>query len=390
MASEYLTADELRQILKEESVRRPTARVAPTAGVSLADSAVAGLRGFARGATVGLVEYPQAALMQGLRMLQGVPSTYRESLADVRRQVEQMTPAERQLYNVGEITGAVTSGIGGVGTLPQLLGRSALLGGVSGFTSQPGMENVGEDVLRGAAIGGALGSAGYGVQRLIQKPVRSAVAKNIGDRLEKDLVKGTQLMADAADIINDTAQKYQRNYPNKTPIEIANLLRSDPKTPIDVRNTLNQAIEKREAGMKQFSTAQQTYANIENRVPGFEVTEAARRKIRQDFMKDVRETLPGTISDAATYGTAGALTAAGVGQNVLGGFAAGAGLGALQNIRQSRPVMAAYEYGLASLRPGMGETAARLGTIALTPEATRFYSEQRAQDAITRYLSGQQ
>lgn len=172
-----------------EPTNIPEMRPSPPPEPGMADKALAGLQGFAKGATAGLVVYPQAAAMQATRALTGGPSDWKSALADVRAGQQELSNQMPVSYGAGQVAGAVGLGaLSGGTSLPAMVGTGAGIGAVSGFTQN--------DSLKDAAVGGTLGAlggfVGKGVSAGYDQVVKSVAAKHIADiiaRAQSDITK---------------------------------------------------------------------------------------------------------------------------------------------------------------------------------------------------------
>jgi hypothetical protein len=118
-------------------------------------NAQAATRGFAKSATLGLVQYPQAGLKQ---LVNG--GTFGENLSDLRAEEAQLAADHPVPYQGGSAAGTLLQAAGtGGGGLLGMVGRGAIQGGVSGFTQN---EDLG-DAAAGAGVGAGLGALARGV-----------------------------------------------------------------------------------------------------------------------------------------------------------------------------------------------------------------------------------
>ena len=149
----------------------------------------AGAIGFSSGATLGLSKYPAVvtawALDNAKGLMKNYPGmTFQEALKLTNDELEATRQTNPKSYIAGNVAGTVlnaaTTG-GATATVPQLMTRGAIQGGVSGFTNK---EDLGE-AAQGAAFGGALGLAAGGVTSGVRSLNRSTVAaynaKNLPD-----------------------------------------------------------------------------------------------------------------------------------------------------------------------------------------------------------------
>ena len=179
---------------------------------TLGDKTIAVLRGFGKGQTAGLIQYPQAAIMAATG-----PRTYRESLAEVRSQEKELEDKMAAQYYGGQIAGganlAYLSGggslvgqVGASGLRQSLLGgrgivsaapaatatREAVrqgaigagIGGVSGFTQDESLKDAGIGSVVGGTLGALGGAAGKGLDYLGNKIGAGRVIQYVDDLLE--------------------------------------------------------------------------------------------------------------------------------------------------------------------------------------------------------------
>ena len=125
-------------------------------------------RGYTSGLTLGTHRYPAAAAMVLADKAVGDGKlTYEQALAEIRAQDAADMEEHPYARAGGEVAGTVLNSAGGAGGALRVAGRTALAGGVQGFTGREGMENAGQDTLTGAAVGGALGAAAAGGQKAL-------------------------------------------------------------------------------------------------------------------------------------------------------------------------------------------------------------------------------
>lgn len=123
-----------------------------------------------RGATLGLAKYPAAGVQMGLRALTGASvGTFGENVADVAefyRQQEQESP---QAALAGRIVGGLAATPGGGGSLAGIVGRTALAGGVSGFTENENLRDAATGAAIGALTAGTLGTGSKLIGQIVSK-----------------------------------------------------------------------------------------------------------------------------------------------------------------------------------------------------------------------------
>jgi len=160
----------------------------------LGSNAGAAVRGYGKGATLGLIQYPQALLKQAVN-----GGTFGENLADLRQSEEQLAQEHPVAYYGGNLVGGLQSAVGtGGGGLVGLMGRGAIQGGVAGFTQN---EDLG-DAAAGAGLGAALGGVARGVDKgrsmYLQKALREhyqGTKAAATEKLNQMIVARAQLQA---------------------------------------------------------------------------------------------------------------------------------------------------------------------------------------------------
>lgn len=348
--------------ISEEEINAILDPIFPKPKLGVMDYVGATLQGVGRGATVGLSDYPAALVMMGQRALTGGPRMgYQETLADIRATREAQLPRLQRAYKAGEIAGGLISSAGGVGSLAQLAGRSAVLGGVSGFTSQPGMDNVARDVALGTGLGALAGTLGYGVQRLGQSQVVPYVRSRAIEAQEENIVRAQQAMAETLD---------QLKKGRISQAAAARLVGGR-------RGVITQAIKKID-----------TLAGAEDQA----VLDAAQSALKYGAIRDIRE-LGGMMTTGAPAATLGGILGGGVGfltgtdplNMAAMGATAAAGPEMIRKLTQAKFKSAAA---LGSRVPlATGEFLARGATMALTPALNReLYEREAAEDIVNEFL----
>jgi hypothetical protein len=157
------------------------------------DQTLAGLSGFARGATAGLIQYPQALVLRATRAVTGGETpTFSEALQDVRQSQGQLQEQYPTTSTVGEIGGSIA----GLGKAAKVIGlgrnpiqRVAGLAGIQAATSKAtespettaaqAVESGAAATAGALALGGAGKAIEAGLSKVGQKSVSSAIEKMI-------------------------------------------------------------------------------------------------------------------------------------------------------------------------------------------------------------------
>jgi hypothetical protein len=176
------------------AVVQPTQPTPPTQPpASREDQTLAGLSGFARGATAGLIQYPQALVLRATRAVTGgAPTTFSEALQDVRQSQGQLQEQYPTTYGVGEIGGTI-AGLGkaakvvGLGANPvqRVAGLAGIQAATSKATESPAttaaqaVESGGVATAGALALGGAGKAVEVGLSKVGQKSVSSTIEKMI-------------------------------------------------------------------------------------------------------------------------------------------------------------------------------------------------------------------
>lgn len=348
--------------LTNEEINKILDAAMPKPKLGVMDYVGATLQGVGRGATVGLTDYPAALTMMAQRALTGGPRMgYQETLADIRATREQQPAALQQAYNLGQIGGGLVSSAGGVGSLAQLAGRSTLLGGVSGFTSRPGMENVATDVAVGTGLGALAGTLGYGIQRMGQTQIVPYVRNRAIAAQEENIVRAQMAMQETLDQLK--------------------------KGRIS-ESTAARLVGGRRGVITQANKKIDTLAGAEDQA----ALDAAKSALKYGALRDIREFggMMATTAPAAVFGGAmGAGTGAMLGMDPLTlgtmGATAAAGPQLVQKLQEAKFKSAAA---LGSRMPlATGEFLARGATMALTPALTTELEKARQRDVAEEIVN---
>jgi hypothetical protein len=331
-----------------------------------------------RGATLGLVKYPAAGLQMGMRALTGAPvGTFGENVADVAdfyRQQEQQSP---NAALAGQVLGGLAAAPGAGGTLPAIIGRTALAGGVSGFTEQERLE----DALKGAAFGagaaGLLGGAGKLTEKTKQKVARNVYINNQLDFAENR----KELAMQNAAALRPTVDKVIASstmIPGK-PIQTEKVLRdiAAGRTMVPVtteeanlakellRNNRLSNLATKRAAQAETLTGKELYDKVQ-KSSKYEALRSAK-----SFAQLTSESIPSITLGSVSGAGLGAL----MGYDPAVSAGVGAGLGGLYGVKQAfGPVMTKAVGAIAARGTGTGatpETLARAATIGTVPQLVR-------------------
>ena len=331
------------------------------------DGVLPAVRGFGNGASLGTLRYPAAAGMMLLdRAVGDGKLTYQQALAEIRAQDAEDTEQHPYARTGGEIAGTVLNSVGTGGGVLQVAGRTALAGGVQGFTGREGMDNAAQDTLAGAAVGGTLGAlAGTG-----QKVLGNFAKSRYVAQKQRVIDKAAQT---ADDFIggNTPLARFIQNLPD----------RIRPKTPEDVKKFIATAAQTNAGkGLKRGMPAN-AQAELKTLYSGMDASNKLSMlagKSGDDVLRQVRNPLK---SDAIAFTKETARLAGQLTPGVATGAAAG---GAINYFRGEDPVegakvgaaavglplflrkpeLAARAAGAVAARvpTAVPETAARLGT----------------------------
>jgi hypothetical protein len=155
--------------------------------IGLGESAMRAARGLGSGVSLGLTKYPAAALLMGTRALTGYggpENTYQAALQEVSEQEKQMEAESPLVYGGGKLAGSMMLLPGTGGAVLPMMGRTAAMGGVSGFTEEEQLS----DALTGAAIGAGTAGVLGGLSTLGRQAgkawTKTTLAENFDDILK--------------------------------------------------------------------------------------------------------------------------------------------------------------------------------------------------------------
>jgi hypothetical protein len=314
----------------------PVAQPEPTVGEMLRG----GYMGAVKGATAGLSKYPVAGIAMVADRLRGGHLSWE----DARKYVNQEYDATRERVPgsmlTGELVGGAANaiGTGGTGVLANA-GRTALLGGVSGFTNNEDLAEAAQGAGIGAVLGGAAGAAAKGAQRL----VKTEAAKQVAAGANKAITAGRDALDTLAPWlakqgvnIKDPANVVKAAYSIAGKAEQAAKRGAEPSF-----DALPDAIVKAAKQVKSSWGSKTAFANAEEKLAGDygDVMEAARNRLKRSVLPMAKEVGTTIAKEGARtagwYGAGYGLGAAMDAENPEHWGVGAAGLGNLQNIKNS-------------------------------------------------------
>jgi hypothetical protein len=328
---------------------------------------MAGISGFGKGATAGLIQYPQALALRATRAVTGgEPMTFSQSLQEVRQGQGQLQQENPLTYGAGEIGGTI-AGLGkaakvvGLGANPvqRLSGLAGVQAGISKATESPETTAAQAIESGGMSTAGALalGGAGKAVEAGISKVGERALSKSVQTLIDAGTPEARQgLTATFGRPFNSAREIAIEQQPTMALVKEELLSKGLRPKASDVINEFNKRIaawKKSNAGLKDIETFAQRYADnpalLQKYVSG------AAAESNTGFAQGVRgaaERLQSLHSQAFGQQLVGqALTLGG-----LGGL--GAGAGAL--------------YGLATGKDPLSYAIGGGGALPLAAAAARF------------------
>jgi len=254
---------------------------------STENQVMAGISGFGKGATAGLIQYPQALALRATRAVTGgAPTTFSQALQDVRQSQGQLQQENPLTYGVGEVGGTI-AGLGkaakvvGLGANPvqRLAGLAGVQAGISKATESPettaaqaiesgGMSTAGALALGGAGKAVEAGLSKYG-ERTLSKSVQTLVDAGTPEARQGLLATFGPAYKSVKEIARDqkpTMESVRAQILKDAPeLATANKVTGELKVPASL--VLNQykkslsAWEKSNAGLKDIETFAQRYAD---------------------------------------------------------------------------------------------------------------------------------
>ena len=329
-------------------------------------------RGALNQALLGLDRYPAAGMMVAMDALRGGVAgkklSYKQALAEIReleRFDEEENPKARMAGQVvGGIANAATTG--GASLLP-IIGRTALQGGVLGFTEKEGMDGTALDTLKGAGTGAVMGAAGG----LVGKGIDAA--RKVAGRLPEvqnahlDKLAGRYEANKTIVLASDAAKA--RRAASKVPLTddqvVNSLAKGGGKTlQLAADDPVRKAAQKASAQRVGWETSLQKMQAGTWKPTDYALVPAAMgdARLAMDILKN---TAGGTITGGVIGGAAGAAG----GMDPFDAAQAGALAGGLwQSKAKLGEGVTKLGLGAATaLRPRLAESGARLGTASALP-----------------------
>lgn len=174
---------------------------------------ISGLTGLAKGATLGLSKYVtagEAYLADNARaLMKGNPGmTWDQALQYTKQEMDAHAQNNPGAFYGGQAAGTVLNAAAtGGATVPQLMARGAIQGGVSGFSDNENLKDAATGAVIGGATGGAVGTIAKGASA-----VKNAAVDKLYPYAEKYLGKGlTTVYKPFQDKVEELAVKYGIN-----------------------------------------------------------------------------------------------------------------------------------------------------------------------------------
>lgn len=339
----------------------------------LLEGGAAGVRGFAASATLGLVKYPQAVLYS---QVMGVP--YEQALHEVRASEAAVREANPTAYTIGSGVGTIANAAvpgAAVTSIPRLMARGAIQGGVTGFTANEGMDNALEDTLTGATIGAAAGGVGAGLGKFSDKArrimgkdpeVQAVKLKKLTERAQATAAK----MGKDPVFVRAAGKAQQDGVPLRDVINLA----SSPKNPLGVAKSTQRAAKSLQ-GFEGSLKSTQNLMNAGNwKATGYSLIPKAKETLVEGIKGAVRPGIEAGLYGAGGYALGSALGAEDPMSLALIAAGLRGGQGALDRLGTTK-AKAGAEVLTGLFSPKYGEVAAR----AVTPMVTRSVVERAPQ-----------
>jgi hypothetical protein len=236
---------------------------------------MAGISGFGKGATAGLIQYPQALALRATRAVTGgEPMTFSQSLQEVRQGQGQLQQENPLTYGVGELGGTI-AGLGkaakvvGLGANPvqRLSGLAGVQAGISKATESPNTTAAQAIESAGMSTAGALalGGAGKAVEAGLSKVGERALGKSVQTLVEAGTPEARQgLAATFGRPLQSAREVALEQQPSMALVREELLSKGLKPKASDVLNEFNKrtaAWKKSNAGLKDIETFAQRYAD---------------------------------------------------------------------------------------------------------------------------------
>jgi hypothetical protein len=236
---------------------------------------MAGISGFGKGATAGLIQYPQALALRATRAVTGgEPMTFSQSLQEVRQGQGQLQQENPLTYGVGELGGTI-AGLGkaakvvGLGANPvqRLSGLAGVQAGISKATESPDTTAAQAIESAGMSTAGALalGGAGKAVEAGLSKVGERALGKSVQTLVEAGTPEARQgLAATFGRPLQSAREVALEQQPSMALVREELLSKGLKPKASDVLNEFNKrtaAWKKSNAGLKDIETFAQRYAD---------------------------------------------------------------------------------------------------------------------------------
>ena len=184
------------------------ANSASSSGPDFWDKTATAVRGFGQGATAGLIQYPQAAVMG---LVNG--GDYASNLASLRQQNKQLATTQPGQWYGGQLAGAGTLGyITGGASVPRQIAAGVATGGVQGFTEKEDPM----DALTGMGIGGGLSVLGQAGSKVVQLAGNKFASSQVANKVQQLMTEKPDGWRDTLDQVFATG-KYNPIPGDKTP-----------------------------------------------------------------------------------------------------------------------------------------------------------------------------
>jgi hypothetical protein len=305
---------------------------------------MAGISGFGKGATAGLIQYPQALALRATRALTGgAPTTFSEALQDVRQSQGQLQQQYPITYGASEVGGTI-AGLGkaakvvGLGANPvqRVAGMAGIQAGISKATESPETTAAQAIESGGMSTAGALalGGAGKAVEAGVRKIGEKTVSKTVEKLIESGTPESQKLLGKTfGPAFKEATEKALSQQPTMASVREELLSKGLKPKASDVINEYNKRLaswKKSNADLKDISTFSQRYVDNPSLIPKY--TSGSAAESTTGFAEGVRGAADRLKSlQAQSFGqqlvgqalTLGGLGGLGAGAGALYGYATG-------------------------------------------------------------------